>query len=279
MRIKLQRPKAPIAVLCTALLLTGCVTNGYRKSKEDTPPQKAYNCPFPPGRLEAVLVTVITYNGPGSWKRDAFWDEYVVALRNPRNRPVTLSSITLTDYAGTERTPHDNPWSLEKESKSLEERYQSAGIAFARYTVPGVLIVYGAGTVAFASAGGGLLAGEAGLLGTAALTAVALPVYYGAVLTINHHNRVSMEKEFARRRVALPLTLAPGETRVGSLFFPMTPSPGAIVLSCSDNSGSGVSTLELGFLRGLHLKSPPGVAGPRIFPSDIGSQKAPDAQH
>jgi len=33
------------------------------------------------------------------------------------------------------------------------------------------------------------------------------------------------EVEFARRRLALPLKLAPGEVRQGSGFFPMVPAP------------------------------------------------------
>jgi RNA polymerase sigma factor (TIGR02999 family) len=41
----------------------------------------------------------------------------------------------------------------------------------------------------------------------------------------NHHNKVAMGKEFTRRRLVLPLPLAPGETRTGSFFSHGAESP------------------------------------------------------
>ena len=38
------------------------------------------NVAFASAPLKATLSSLITYNGPGSWKRNAFWDEYVVPL-------------------------------------------------------------------------------------------------------------------------------------------------------------------------------------------------------
>ncbi len=211
--------------------------------------------PFAPGRLEAALNAVITYNGPGSWKRDAFWDEYVVTLHNPGVRALTISAAGLTDLTGAVRTPGDNPWKLEKESKTLEEKYQAAGIAFARYTVPGVLIVGGASAIAVAGSSG-WLAGYAAIGGAAVGAVVVLPVYYGTVLTINHFDKVRMEKEFARRRIALPISLAAGESRTGSFFFPMVPSPRSLGVHWSDESGSADAILALDFLNDLHLARP-----------------------
>ena len=247
--------------LSAAFLLTGCVSTGYLKAKKDTPPPQLLNVPFAPGRLEAALNAVITYNGPGSWKRNAFWDEYVVTLHNPGTEALTVAAAGLTDLAGTVRTPGDNPWKLEKESKTLEEKYRAAGIAFVRYTVPGVLIVGGASTLAVVTTGGGYYLGAYGAaVGAIAVTAVVLPAYYGVVLTINHYNKVGMEKEFGRRRLVLPLTLTPGETRTGSFFFPMVPSPRSLALHWTAESGPSDSTLALDFLHDLHLKTTAGPA-------------------
>ena len=237
--------------LSVTFLSTGCVSNKYKEAKKDTPPPELLNVTFAPALLEAVLSTVITYNGPGSWKRDAFWDEYVVTLHNPGSQPLTVATAGLTDFAGLARTAGTEPWALEKQSKTLERQYKDAGIAFVRYTAPGVLIL-GAGVAAISSAG----IFSAGAAGAATATVVVLPLYYIGVLVINHSNKVAMEKEFNRRRLALPLTLAPGETRTGSCFLPMVTSPRSLALHWSSESGSGDTVLSLDFLRGLHLKVP-----------------------
>lgn len=97
--------------------------------------------------------------------------------------------------------------------------------------------------------------GAAGAAAAATLTAVALPVYGVATWGRNRHHRAQIKTEFDRRRVRLPLSLAPGETRTGSLFFPMVPNPCALDLNWSDESASVDSALPLDFLGGLHTKA------------------------
>ncbi|MGH8132864.1 MAG: hypothetical protein ACRETG_00725 [Steroidobacteraceae bacterium] len=74
-------------------------------------------------------------------------------------------------------------------------------------------------------------------------------------MSINQHNKHQVMAEFTRRR--LPLTLAPGETRTASVFYPMVRSPGAFSLHCSSESGGRVVALPLDFLRGLHVPAAP----------------------
>jgi len=250
-----------IALAFLAVLLpltsTGCVSTRYKAAPKDTPPPRTLNVTFAPGTLEAALVSLITYNGPGSWKRDAFWDEYVVTLRNSGIVPLLVSDPGLVEFTGASRAVGSEPWALEKSSKTLERQYKDAGIAFVRYTAPGALI-FGTGmavalanTPFFATWGPATASAGAGNA-IAAATLVALPVYYGVVLTINHHNKIGMEKEFNRRRLVLPLLLAPGETRTGSLFFPMVPNPRSLRLAWAAGSTRGESVLPLDFLHGLH---------------------------
>ncbi len=246
--MKATTSPAPL-VLSLALLLTGCVSNRFKHAPKDTPPPQLLNVAFVPSPLVAELTTLITYNGPGSWKRDAFWDEYVVTLHHPGSQPLTITSVALVDFAGTARSAGDKPWVLEKESKTMEQQYKEAGMAFVRYTGPAVIIV-GAGAAAIASAG--VFSAAAGT--AAAATVVALPLYYLAVLSINKDNRIVMEREYSRRRIVLPLTLEPGETRTGSFFFPMVPGPRSLNLSWSTGTTTGESVLTLDFLKGLHLK-------------------------
>ena len=98
---------------------------------------------------------------------------------------------------------------------------------------------------------------SAGFATAGAVTIIALPVYYLGVITINHSNKLAMEKEFNRRRLVLPLTLAPGETRTGSCFFPMVPNPRSLGLHWSVGATGGDTVLPLDFLHGLHLQPAP----------------------
>lgn len=243
-----------------SVLLSGCISTKYKMAPEKTPPPMLLNLAATQPPLEVALNMVIIYRGPGSWKRAAFWDEYVVTISNQGAQPLTIASAALTDFAGTSYAPGADPWALEKESKTLEQKYRDAGVAFLRNAGAGVVIV-GGGLGGGIAAGGGVMATGAA---TAAATAVgvALPLYYLGVWAINSDNKAAIVTEFNRRRLALPLTLAPGETRIGSLFFPMVPNPHSLYLRWSSGTTSGGLLLPLDSLRGLHVKAPaPASAG------------------
>jgi len=234
-----------------ALWTSGCISKRYQAAPKDTPSALVLNIPLGREPIESGLVSLITYNGPGSWKKDAFWDEYVLALHNPGKESVTLSGPVITDLIGSLRSPGDNPWPLEKASQSLERHYKNLGIAFVRYTAP-VVVILGAGTAAVISAGIFSAAAES----AAFLTVAAIPVYYISVVAINISKRHAIEKEFNRRRLVFPLVLAPGESRTGSLFFPMIASPRSLDMDWQGPADRGRITLSLDCLRQLHLKNP-----------------------
>jgi hypothetical protein len=237
------------ALACVAVCVaTGCISSKYKFAGKQTPPARALNVRFPPAPLDASLASVVTDGGPGSWKREAFWDEYVVALHNTGDQPLQISSATLADFEGTARPAGNDPWALERESKSLERKYRDSGIAFARVAAPRVLVST-AEPVVVANAG----LGTAGAAAAATATAVALPVYGLATWGLNRRQKAAIKAEFGRRRLPLPLSLAPGETRTGSLFFPMVPNPRSLNLVWSNDSGNGDSALPLDLLDGLHV--------------------------
>jgi hypothetical protein len=254
------KPRALLTValaVAAVCLLAGCVSPRYKLASKHTPPARALNVNFPPAPLEANLYTVITFGGPGSWKREAFWDEYVVTFHNPSKQPLQVASVTLVDFAGAARAAGNDPWELERQSKSLERQYRDAGMAFARMAAPRVLVAAAEPTV-IASAG----IGAAGAAAAATATAVALPVYGLTILGINRYNKTVIKKVFSRRRLPLPLSLAPGETRTGSLFFPMVPNPRSLDVHWSNESDQGDSVLSLDFLRGLHVSAAADSAPP-----------------
>lgn len=258
--MNLMTPRArPVLPLAAALLvlgasgfLSGCISTKYKMARENTPPPRRLNLAATQPPLEVVLNMVIIYQGPASWKRAAFGDEYVVTISNQGGQPLTIASAALTDFAGTSHAPGTDPWALEKESKTLEQKYRAAGVAFLRNAGAGVVVVGGFGGVAVAAGGGVMAAGSAAL----AATGVAVPIYFLTVVAINSDNKAGIVAEFNRRRLAPPLTLVPGETRIGSLFFPMIPSPRALTLRWSSGTSGDGLTLPLDSLQGLHVKAP-----------------------
>ena len=86
---------------CAACLLTGCVTSSkYKLAKKDTPPAQplTWSVSVPPAQL--TLETLIVVRGPGSWKYDARWDEYVVKVTNHGTQPMRFDSASLVDVLG-----------------------------------------------------------------------------------------------------------------------------------------------------------------------------------
>jgi hypothetical protein len=233
-------------------LVTACVSPKYKRADKGMPPVQPLNVQFPSSMLDTLLYSEISDGAPGSWKREAFWDEYVVIMRNEGDQALNIVAATLTDYAGAIQPAGSDPWALERESKTLEKRYQDAGISFARMAAPRV-IVGAAEPGVVASAG----IGTTGAAAAATLTAIALPIYGVTVFSINMHNKAAIKKEFNRRRVPLPLTLGPGETHTGSFFFPMVPNPQALTVRWTGSAGDGETTLELHFLQGLHVARDP----------------------
>jgi hypothetical protein len=155
----------------------GCVATKYKLAKKNTPPVQLLNIAFPPSTpLQPTLATLISYGGPGSWKREALWDEYVVTLENHGERPLTIDSAMLADSAGTPYAAGSDPWALEKQSKKLEKQYRDHGEAFLRAAGPGVLIV-GVGAATASAAAGSTVLVSAGVVGAAVATVVVLPVY------------------------------------------------------------------------------------------------------
>ena len=44
-------------------------------------------------RIAASLDWVIVRDGPGTWAKNADWDEYLVTLRNDSAEPVTVTAV------------------------------------------------------------------------------------------------------------------------------------------------------------------------------------------
>jgi hypothetical protein len=247
-------PVAAITILALSLAQTGCVTSTkYRMAKEGTPVAKplGWNVAVPPA--EITLSTLIVFKGPGSWKREARWDEYVVKLTNHGTQPLWIETATLIDLMGEPQIPGVDPWQLEKLSYTNWDKYGKTGLKVVAGA--GAMALYG--TALMASSVGSFMAGPGAAAGGSVLLD-AIPVVaivdITAVAIMNHNNKAKVQKEFDRRRLVLPLTMAPDSAAEGSLFFPMTPGPQRLIVRGKSGETPLELVLELKPLAGLHLK-------------------------
>lgn len=238
---------------CLQCLLGGCVTSKkYRMAKSSTPAAVSLDWNAAQAEVALTLQSVIVFHGPGSWKRHARWDEYVVQVTNRDEHPVTIDSAKLIDFQGNPQFPGHDPWALEKLSYTNWEKYGKTGVKL--LAGAGAVLVYGAAVEA--AAVGSILAGGASTGALVVLDAIPIiaVVDITAVAIMNHSNKVKVQQEFDRRRLALPRTLEPGQTIRGSLFFPMTPGPRSLTLKGTAAEAPFELVLDLKPFAGLHLK-------------------------
>jgi hypothetical protein len=199
--------------------------------------------------LEVNVATVIIYQGPGSWKREARWDEYVVDVTNRGTAPLTIESVSLVDALAEPQLLGTDPWELEGRTESNWRAYGR----FALYTMGAGVIAGGSLGLAYGAAYGA--AGSA----VASLTAAAPMVWLANVSVVeimNGSNKRHVTAEFDRRRLRLPLYLNPGSTVQGSLFFPVTPGPQKLILGGRAGDAPLELMLDLKVLAGLHVNVP-----------------------
>ena len=92
--------------------LSACPATKYQMTGAHEPPVLLdLTASQPPVALG--LCAAIAYDGPGSWKHDALWDEYVVTVQNQGDAPVSLADAALVDGAGPDCKAGDDPWALQ----------------------------------------------------------------------------------------------------------------------------------------------------------------------
>lgn len=267
-----MKPFALLAPFLLALLpLTGCVSSKYKLAARDAPAAVALALESAPASVTgpaapaigATVTAVIVYRGPGSWKRDAYWDEYVLTVSNRSETPLVVESAMLTDLRGHAVAAGDKPWELEKQSRTYEERFASTtgevlklGGGAAGTTAAGML----GGAAIGAMIGNGVAAGAWAIgppmwvAGAAVAGMVAVPVYAGATIYRNVSSKRAIEAEFQRRRLALPVSLAPMKEAGGSLFFRVSPGPQRLTLQCRAGADTHEVSIDLAPLAALHLR-------------------------
>jgi hypothetical protein len=70
-----QRIAVAFMVTAVALILSACVTKRFQTASKQTPAAVPLNLSAQQLPLTTELNTLIVFQGPGSWKREAYWDE------------------------------------------------------------------------------------------------------------------------------------------------------------------------------------------------------------
>ncbi|HNC25082.1 MAG TPA: hypothetical protein PLU52_12835, partial [Opitutaceae bacterium] len=134
-----------VALAAITLTLSGCISSKYKVNKpkdRDTLPVLGLTAES--GRpVEARVETLIVYRSPGSWKKNAYWDEYVISVVNHSDHPLTIEAAELTGRSGIAVVAGNDPWELEKTSRSLLARNFDLG--------KDVVVHLGAGVMVFAT--------------------------------------------------------------------------------------------------------------------------------
>jgi len=252
-----------LVFLIIILSLTSCVSAKYKMAGKDTPPPVPLNISAEAQSVNALINTVIIFGGPGSWKRDAYWDEYMMSITNIGEHPVILTSATLIDFQGNPAVSWDNPWELQEQSKAWIKNYDSGKT--------GVVLKVGAASVMTGAVVGGLVLVSGGaasafgpsaaaLASTAAPVAalVALPIIGVGTVVANVDAKKKVESEFHRRCLVLPVTIQPGQETQGSLFFRITPGPQRLLLLFTGVDPGFEVSFDLKPLSDLHIDTKPG---------------------
>ncbi len=241
-------------LLVPFLVLLGCSAPKYKPAPRKTPPPVLLNLPYTEPSLEALLHAVIIYRGAGSWKQDAFWDEYVMTVANRGSAEIVIESAALTDFQDRVVMAGTQPWELEQASLTLVD--QGSGLP----RDAAIQLGGGLGVLALSSGAGAALV-SGGTVGSAAGAAaggiLALPILVGGSIYVNITNRGLIEREFQRRRVKLPATLLPGEFVAGSFFFRISPGPKRLHLQCRVDGESHDAVIDLAPLAAIHLQKNP----------------------
>lgn len=250
-------------LMIAVALLGGCVASKkYKLVKQDVArPPATLDWVAHSESADLLLQSVIVFKGPGSWKREARWDEYVVTVTNRGTVPLTLDDAMLIDLLGQPQMPGADPWDLEKLSRTNWDKYGKTGLKL--LAGAGAVVVYGAAVTA--SAMGSILGGGAAAGGGAAVLSI-IPVVavvdIAVVAVINSKNRKKVVDEFNRRRLVLPLNVPAGQSVTGSFFFPMTPGPQKFILRGRQGDRPVELAPDLAPLAELHLKPKAGKPTP-----------------
>lgn len=213
--------------------------------------------------VEALLDWVVVRDGPGTWAKNADWDEYLIRIENRSDQTIIITRLKVQDFLETWNEPGANRKALVKASKQNAKRFKDADIkvkaGFGTTTMmgTGALITAAGLGVAEGAATASLVAGSTSAASTGVILASGL-LLAGPVLAVGGVlrgiNNGAVNNEIKRRHTSLPIEVAAGEVLQLDVFFPLVPSPLSVEFTYSDPNGEHTLVLDTrNALAGLHI--------------------------
>ena len=230
-------------LFCASLLLTGCGGAKVLKEPKPLPEALAPVAAANDAMLSTQLDWVIVRDGPGTWSRDADWDEYLLRVENLSAETITITAMQVEDSSGHDHAPLGGRKALVKASRATARRYRDEGVTVKAGMGSGTMIATGAAAVF-----GSTAAAATGL----AAVAAAPVLIVGGVAKLG--NAAAVDKEIVRRHSEFPVVLAAGEKQSMHVFFPITPAPRQLVLTYQVDGRETALVIDTAAqLSGLHL--------------------------
>lgn len=245
-----------LAALFARLLAAVCVTFagcGTAVLKESRPLESpGVVAEAKDARILASIETVILRNGPGTWARDAEWDEYLIRIRALSDEAVEIREIVIFDALDQRIKARSDRGDLVDGTREIERRYQQSG-QLVRDREGNVWGAVGAGVggaaIIVASAAPATIAGAATFFTAGFVAVIAGAHFAGAAV-----ERMLINAEIKRRHTTLPVTVPSGKEASLDLFFPITPLSGRTQVVYADRHGE--HRLDIG-IRAALLELPP----------------------
>jgi len=246
-----------LILLAVAALLSGCAQTRLLASAADERVLLDWKARAP-GNVEVTLEQVIVRGSPGSWVRDADWDEYVLRVRNDGLDPVEIQAVELASDTVAVSVHTTDYEALEDRSRANIDRLKSLGTVVAL----GAGIVTGAVAVAAietAAAYGAFMGGTGA--GAAAVSIAPIVLIAGTAVAVHAHTKRKGERaaivyEIERVGFHLPRRLPAGAEVRASAFFPITPAPNRLRVRYTTAGEAHEAVVETKPLYGLHLAKP-----------------------
>ena len=115
------------AMVGSVLLLFGCASTKVL----DEPTFPPEGNPLAVARDQTTVATldwVIVRNGPGTWSKNADWDQYLLHIENQSKAALVLDETFLEDSTGTKVYPELGRQALRTGSKQVAKRYKDADV-------------------------------------------------------------------------------------------------------------------------------------------------------
>jgi len=239
-------------VLLALSLLSACA---YNKKLENPVPLEAKSAIASASdvRLSARIDAVIVRDGPGSWSKNADWDEYLLHVRATSGWSLDITRVVVVDSLGKRHQPRAYMRELADESKEIAKRYEDEDLKVTANA--GAALFWTGYFVGGASAAAGLATlGTAGAAAGAAVGGLVMaPVLMTAGVVVAAQE-YQVQREIDRRNTVLPLALAAQQDLPVTLFFPIAPSPRRVEITYTDPAGEHVLVIDTqDALVGLHL--------------------------